>query len=219
MKYLKLLLYYVYSFFFCIRYLPWKQAKKIPILIHPSVKIKSLHKGDIIINGRIWKSMISIGFEGTIGRCNHKSLIYVKQGGGHIIFNGYACLSKGCRMIVNKGNLSFGAKLTFNGDCLFSCYDNITFGNDIICGWSVSFGTTNGHTVIVDGEERERTAPVRVGNHVWIGSDCTIGKGVSITDNTIISHHSIVVKSLDIPHAIYGGHPAKLLKTKADWKA
>lgn len=219
MKYIKLFFYKLYSFFFCLRYLPWKQAKKMPILIHPSVKVKSLHRGDIIINGRIWRSKISIGFEGTVGRCNQKSLIFVKQGNGHIIFNGYTCLSKGCRIVVNKGNLQFGAKLTFNGDCFFSCYDDITFDNNIICGWNVSFVTTNGHTVIVDGEEKERTAPIRVGSHVWIGADCTISKGVKITEHSIVSHHSVVVKSLETPHAIYGGYPARLLRTNADWKA
>lgn len=218
MKYLKLLLYYVYSFFFCIRYLPWKQAKKIPILIHPSVKIKSLHKGDIIINGRIWRGMISLGFDGTVGRSKQSSLLFVNHG-CQLTFNGYACISKGFQIVIQYGELRFGANQYFNGDCFFSCYNNVFMGNNVMCGWNVSFMTTNGHLVIVDGIERERTAPIRVGNHVWIGSDCAIGKGVSIADNTIISHHSVVVKNLDIPHAIYGGHPAKLLKTKADWKA
>ena len=219
MKSIKLFFFYIYSFFFCMRYLPWAQAKKIPILIHPSVKVKSLHRGDIVIKGKIWRGVISLGFEGTVGRCNQKSLIYVKQGGGYIIFNGYTCLSKGCRLVVNKGKLSFGSKLTFNGDCFFSCYDDITFGNDIICGWNASFITTNGHTVIVNGEESVRTAPIRIGNHVWIGSDSTIGKGVNIADHTIVAHHSQVTKSLNTPHAIYGGYPAKLLKTNTDWKA
>ena len=200
-----------------MRYLPFSQAKKLPILIHPSVKIRRLHKGDIVINGKIWKSMISIGFEGTIGRCNQKTLIYVNRG-GHIVFNGYACISKGCRMVVYQGNLTFGAKLTFNGDCFFSCYDDITFGNDIICGWNTSFLTTNGHTVIIGGKERKMDAPITIGNHVWIGSDSVINKNVNVASNCIISHYSFVVNNLDEENCIYGGHPAKRIKENADWK-
>lgn len=162
--------------------------------------------------------MIAIGFEGTIGRSNQATLIYVNRG-GHIVFNGYTCISKGCRMVVYHGNLTFGAKLTFNGDCFFSCYDDITFGNDIICGWNTSFATTNGHAVYVDGEEKQKTAPILIGNHVWLGSDCSVAKGVRIADHTIVSHHSMVLKSLDTPHAIYGGYPARLIRTGADWKA
>lgn len=218
MKYIKSSFYYLYSLFFCLRYLPFSQAKKIPILIHPLTRIKRLHRGDIIINGKIWKGMISIGFEGTIGRCNQTTLICVNRG-SHIVFNGYACISKGCRMVIYKGNLSFGAKVFYNGDCFFSCYDDITFGNDIICGWNVSFITTNGHPVFVDGVEKPMTAFIRVGNHVWLGSDCSVSKGVRIADHAIVSHHSIVLKSLDTPHAIYGGYPAILIKTGADWKA
>ena len=218
MKYIKLLFYYLYSTYFCLRYLPFSQAKKLPILIHPFVKIKKLHKGDIVINGKIWKSMISIGFEGTIGRCNQKTMIYVNRR-GHIVFNGYACISKGCRMVVYQGNLTFGAKLTFNGDCFFSCYDDITFGNDIICGWNASFLTTNGHTIIVDGISKEKTAPIVIGNHVWIGADSVINKGVSIPNGCVIAHHSVVTKVSETPNAIYGGYPAKLLKTGADWEA
>lgn len=218
MRYIKLSFYYLYSLFFCLRYLPFSQARKIPILIHPSTRIKRLHRGDIIINGKIWKGMISIGFEGTIGRCNQTTLIYVCRG-GNIVFNGYTCISKGCRMVVYQGNLTFGAKVFYNGDCFFSCYDDITFGNDIICGWNVSFITTNGHPVFVDGVEKPMTAFIRVGNHVWFGSGCSVVKGVRIADHTIVSHHSMVLKSLDTPHAIYGGYPARLIKTGADWKA
>lgn len=218
MKYLKLFFYYLYSAFFCLRYLPFSQARKLPILVHPSVKIKKLHKGDIIIKGKIWKSMISIGFDGTIGRCNQKTLIYVKRG-GHIIFNGYTCISKGCRMVVHQANLTFGAKLTFNGDCFFSCYNDITFGNGIICGWNVSLLTTNGHSIIVDGISKEITAPVVIGNHVWIGADSVINKGVSIPNGCVIAHHSIVTKSFDEENSLYGGFPAKKLRSNVTWKS
>ena len=216
MTIIKNIFYYLYSLYFCLRYLPFSQAKKIPILIHPSVHVQKLHKGDIIIKGKMWRGMIAIGFDGTIGRSNQKSLIYVAPG-GHIIFHGYTCISRGCRMVVYQGNLTFGAKITINGDCFFSCYDNITLGNDIICGWNVSFITTNGHSVFINGEEKTKNAPIIIGNHVWIGSDSVINKGVSITNNCIIAHYSFVNKDLNTENCIYGGYPAKLLKTDATW--
>ena len=208
---------YIYSLYFCLRYLPFSQAKKIPILIHPGVHVQKLHKGDIIIKGKIWRAMIAIGFDGTIGRSSRKTLIYVIPG-GHIIFRGYTCISKGCRMVINQGNLTFGAKNTINGDCFFSCYDNITLGNDIMCGWNVSFLTTNGHKIIINDELKPMTASINIGNHVWIGSDSVIGKGVSILNNCVIAHHSIVTKEMDEDSILIGGFPAKKIKSNVNWK-
>lgn len=217
MKYIKLFFYYLYSFFFCLRYLPFTQATKIPILINPSVRIKRLHRRDIVINGEVRKAMIVIGFKGSFARCNRCTQLYVNRG-GRLVFNGYTRLAKGCVLYVNRGNISFGMNNTFNGDCFFSCYNHIFFGNDIMCGWNVSFITTNGHTVIIDGKERKIDAPISIGNHVWIGSDTVINKNINVVCNCIISHYSFVVNDLDEEYCIYGGHPAKRIKENADWK-
>ena len=95
----------------------------------------------------------------------------------------------------------------------------MTFGNDIICGWNVSFLTTNGHTIIVDGISKEKTVPVVIGDHVWIGADSVINKGVSIPNGCVIAHHSIVTKSLEEENCLYGGYPAKQLKDNVIWKS
>ena len=217
MNRVKYLYYYLYSFIFCLRYLPFSQAKKIPILIHPSTKVRKLSRGGIIIKGKIWDAMIVIGFEGTIGRCNNDTLIYINDG-CHIYFNGYAFIAKGCQLIINKGDIVFGKNLTFNGDCTFSCYHGIQFGNDIICGWNVSFLTTNGHSIVIDGIEKEKEAPIVIGNHVWIGADCVINKGVVIPNGCVCAHHSVVTTSIEEENCLYGGFPAKLLKKNVSWK-
>ena len=217
MKYIKLFFYYLYSTYFCLRYLPFSQAKKIPILIHPSVRILQLHIGDIVINGKLRKAMIVLGFKGSFGRCNRVTQLFVNRG-GHLVFNGYTRLAKGCVLYVNRGTILFGKNNTFNSDCFFSCYEHISFGCDIMCGWNVSFVTTNGHVVIIDGNERKIDAPITIGNHVWIGSDSVINKNVNVTNNCIISHYSFVVSNLYEEYCIYGGHPAKKIKENADWK-
>lgn len=217
MKKLKYLYYNFYSLLFCLRYLPFSQAKKIPVFIHPSTKVKKMYRGGFQINGKVWHSMIVIGFEGSIGRCNNESLICVKNG-GHVCFNGYTRMAKGCRFVVEKGQLVFGKNVRFNGDCFISCYDEIRLGNDLMCGWNVSFLTTNGHSIIVDGIEKERTAPIVVGDHVWIGSDTVINKGVVIPNGCVCAHHSIVTKSPSEENCLIGGFPAKKLKSNVSWK-
>lgn len=217
MKRLKFVFYYLYSIFFCLRYLPFSQARRVPILIHPSAKVRDMGRGRFILNGRIWHSMIVIGFEGSMGRCNKDTVIYIKKG-SHVVFNGYARLAKGCHLIINKGNVEFGSKVRFNGDCFFSCYDEMKFGDDLMCGWNVSFLTTNGHIIMVDGVEKETISPIVIGNHVWLGSDSVINKGVVIPDGCVCAHHSIVTKSFDEENSLYGGFPAKKLRSNVTWK-
>ena len=50
--------------------------------------------------------------------------------------------------------------------------------------------------------------PVKIGNNVWIGSYCTILKGVNIGDNSIIATHSVITKDV-LPNCVYAGFPAR----------
>lgn len=217
MNWFLLVISYIYSLFFCLRYLPLSQAKKIPILIHPKTKISKLHKGDIRIEGRIWKAMIVIGFQGSRGRCNKRTIIHINKG-AQLVFKGYARLAKGCAILVEKGEMVFGHNMRFNGDCCLACNCSIIFDEDVVCGWNVQFLTNNGHAVIIDGVVKEQIKPIKVGKHVWIGSDSVIGKGVEIPDGCVLAHHSIVVKSLPLQNSLYGGYPAKMIKSNVTWK-
>lgn len=52
-----------------------------------------------------------------------------------------------------------------------------------------------------------------IGNDVWIGYGCIIMSGVVIGDGSIIAAGSVVTKDVE-SYAIYGGIPAKKLKTR-----
>ena len=56
-----------------------------------------------------------------------------------------------------------------------------------------------------------RTAPVRIGDNVWIGDSAIICKGVTIGENSIIGAGAIVVDSVP-PNTIAAGNPAKVVK-------
>ena len=74
---------------------------------------------------------------------------------------------------------------------------------------------SDNHTIVRDGYTP--TAPIKIGNHVWIGVNCTILKGVTIGDGAIIAAGSVVTK--DVPaHSLVGGVPAKVIRTDVEWK-
>lgn len=66
------------------------------------------------------------------------------------------------------------------------------------------------------------TAPIKIGNGVWIGAEAYIGPGVTIGEGAVIAARSVVVK--DVPAwTVVGGNPAKFIKerpvNKTEWEA
>lgn len=74
-----------------------------------------------------------------------------------------------------------------------------------------NFTMEGGHIASTEGET------ITIGNHVWLTAHVRVLKGSCIADNSIIANSSIVTKQLNVPNAIYGGTPAKMLKTDINW--
>ena len=55
------------------------------------------------------------------------------------------------------------------------------------------------------------TAPILIGNNVWIGAKATVIKGVTIGDNVVVAANSVVTH--DIPsNVVVAGVPARILR-------
>lgn len=55
------------------------------------------------------------------------------------------------------------------------------------------------------------SAPIVIGDYVFIGARCIIQKGVTIGEKAIIAAGSVVVKDIP-PMCIAAGNPAKVIK-------
>ena len=56
-----------------------------------------------------------------------------------------------------------------------------------------------------------KTAPVKIGENVWIGDRAVVCKGVTIGENSIIGTGAVVVHSIP-PYTVAAGNPAKPVK-------
>ena len=56
-----------------------------------------------------------------------------------------------------------------------------------------------------------KQAKVTIGSDVWFGYNCTVLKGVNISDGVVVGACSLVTKSIP-ENAVVGGVPAKVLK-------
>ena len=58
-----------------------------------------------------------------------------------------------------------------------------------------------------------KTAPIKIGNGVWIGAEAYVGPGVTIGDGAVIAARAVVVK--DVPAwTVVGGNPARFIKER-----
>ena len=93
--------------------------------------------------------------------------------------------------------------------------DVVEIGKDFTCGRDVVIRSYDGHTIMTMGYKI--SAPIKIGNHVWVGQGATILKGVTIGDGAIIAAGAIVTK--DVPaHCIVAGIPAKIVKEGIKWR-
>jgi acetyltransferase-like isoleucine patch superfamily enzyme len=60
----------------------------------------------------------------------------------------------------------------------------------------------------LDAERAERVEPVAIGDHVWIAADCTVLRGVSIGEHSVVGARSIVTGDVP-PHTLVWGQPAR----------
>lgn len=90
----------------------------------------------------------------------------------------------------------------------------IKIGNNVHITKGCEFITHDGGTLVFRHiyPDLEYTAPIIIGNFVYIGINTIILPGVTIGDNCIIAAGSVVTK--DIPdNSVFGGVPAKYIKS------
>ena len=117
-------------------------------------------------------------------------------------------------MLYAKGSLKLGKQFCINRYSRIVVHENIEIGNHVTIGQMVSI-LDHDHQYLMDQGKLTldgyKTAPIKIGNNIWIGDKCTILKGVSIGDNVVIGANTLVHK--DVPsNVVIGGNPFKILK-------
>ena len=107
-------------------------------------------------------------------------------------------------------NLHIGRRVFINSGCRFQDQGGIWIGDDVLVGHNCMIATIN-HLEDPDRRGDMVTAPVRIGNQVWIGANVTLLPGVTIGDGAILAAGAVVTK--DVPaRTVAGGVPARVLK-------
>ena len=136
---------------------------------------------------------------------NGKLIVNNKQ---QIYANSYISVSKGATLeFYGNGYVNYG--------CNIDCFEHISIGKDTYISKQVYIRDSDNHDIDYDGYRK--SAPIKIGDHCWIGMNATILKGVTIGDGAIVAAGSLVNK--DVPeNCLVAGVPAKVIKNNIKWK-
>ena len=117
-------------------------------------------------------------------------------------------------------NIFLGNNSLINMNCTLLDTGKITIGNNTLIGPDVKIYTAI-HPLMANeriytnesgqSKIRTKTAPVVIGNQVWIGGGTIILPGVTIGDNVVIGAGSVIIKSIPA-NTVACGNPCKIKK-------
>lgn len=134
---------------------------------------------------------------------------------GRVVLGRDVLLAEGVRLHLRDA----GARLEI-GDGSFLNYrteviahQRVTIGRNCLLAWDVQVLDSDSHRI--DGAPH--TAPVTIGDRVWIGCRATVLKGVTVGDGAIVAAGAVVTRDVP-PRALAGGNPARVLRTDVSWE-
>ena len=113
-----------------------------------------------------------------------------------------------------RGSLEVGERTVFGHHCTIASDESISIGRDCLIAEMVSIrdhdhAFSSREISIID--QGRATAPIRIGDNVWIGGKATVTKGVTIGSNTVVGAHAVV--TTDLPaDCVAVGIPARVLR-------
>lgn len=119
----------------------------------------------------------------------------------------------GADVILFKNSKLVLGNSYLNSNCKIRCHNLISIGDGCVISHDFTVMDSDAHEL--DGSRN--TNPVHIGNHVWIGTRVTILNGVTVGDGAVIAAGSVVNKDV-APNSLVAGVPAKLIKSKVEWK-
>lgn len=205
--------------------LPFSQAKRLPIFVYGSLKLKDF-RGSIEVAPELRFGMVKIGPKNYINtHKNHTALLLGR--GAKIIFNTRTNIYTGSYIFVsNNATLTFGnyfsaeeLNMIVGSNSKIICFESISLGNQLRSSWEIniidtSFHYTRGSLRCSDEVKSQRlTKPIVVGDNCWIGFRSTLMKGTKLPSNTIVASNSLCNKDFTAngSFTLLGGMPAKTI--------
>lgn len=167
-----------------------------------------------IIRGMVKK--IRLGGSGALLRCEKG--VRVMKNNGAIIVGRRVFLHRHVKLSASgageKAVIEIGDKSYIGDNTEIHAGKSVKIGSGVNIAWGCSIMDRDYHKFCSD---KESVKGVVIENHVWIGCNCTVLKGVTIGEGAVIAAGSVVTKSVP-PRTLAAGNPAKVIRENVTWQ-
>ncbi len=206
----------------------WKAFRHDPRnLIYPFRYPRHLLKGIYLFNGNRIRQHPSARIYKEGGTLQFGCFWHLwRQRGGIILhensslhIHGDIVVGDGVIIEVHAGaSLEIGAETFINPNSYIISLESIHIGNDCAVAWNTQIMDGDRHFFLDDnGRRQKNTAPIHIGDHVWIGSGCSVLKGASIGNGAVIGAGSIVTGQVPA-QSVVAGNPLRNIREGIAWE-
>ena len=202
---------FIPSVYFNFKYLPFKQAIKLPILTYKPHFHKL--KGKVIIDSpHIYTGMIRLGIFASAVYPNNG--FYLKHE-GTIIFKGKCIIGNDCHVVCGKhGKIVFGKDFLASAGLKMVSHCGIIFGNESRFGWGSIIIDTNFHPLYdIEKKVFKKTfGEINIGDNNFFTTQCMIMPGVRTPERCVFGARTLVTRGGNYePYCVHGGNPVRIL--------
>lgn len=120
----------------------------------------------------------------------------------------------GCQVSINKNAKLILKTGYMNSDSKIDCFEKIEIGENCCISKNVIIRDSNNHHINREGYRC--TAPIKIGDNVWIGIGATILSGVTIGEGSVVAAGAVVNKDVP-PKSLVAGVPARVIRSNIEW--
>ena len=132
-------------------------------------------------------------------------------GGGRIAIGENLGVADFASIVAKRGSIAIGCGGHIGIGAVIVCREAISIGDDVLIGEYVTIRDqdhVHGRGLIT-AQAGFATAPIVIGDNVWIGAKATITRGVTIGSNCVIGANAVVTGDIP-PNAVALGVPARV---------
>lgn len=187
----------LWTIWFNLRYLPFKQAIKLPIILYkPHLKNNS---GKYIIEGKITFGMIRLGFPNVSIFPNSGITL---ENRGIITFKGKCKIGNDSAISLGeRGILIIGKDFISSCGLRLVCYHRVIIEETVSIGWNTIIQDTDFHSLkSINGDKKPKGyGSIEIGHNVWVSSFCKLYKNTRIPNYCTVAANTILRKKIDCP--------------------
>lgn len=206
----------------------WKVVRHDPRnLLHPVRRPRLLASGVMLFNGNRLLRHPSSRIEIEGGRLQFGCFWDCWDRRGGIVLHENATLRVRGDVVLGDGVLvevhrdallEIGGGTFINPDSRVIVLESVRIGRDCAIAWDVQIMDGDRHFFLDrQGARVRNTAPIVLGDHVWVGARSLVLKGASVGDGAVVGAGAVVTGEVGAS-TVVAGNPARVIREGVQWE-